>query len=164
MYGLYTPLVGALNGQRRFLNQAVLDVIAATLRTVGLIVGSWWFVRNFAHLGGSEADIAGMNGASFGFLRELDADPARGAPHGRRRQTRDRRDDHRPAPDVRSADPRRTGRPQFLAASRFDLAAPLRGRLCASGWSSLTAAGSAWSGRTERRSSFSFLPISCCSR
>jgi stage V sporulation protein B len=68
MYGLYTPLVGALNGQRRFLNQAALDVIAATLRTIGLVVGSWWFVKRFAHGGATDADIAGMNGASWGFL------------------------------------------------------------------------------------------------
>ncbi len=68
MYGLYTPLVGALNGQRRFLGQAALDVTAATLRTVGLVVGSWWFVHRMGAQGGDAADIAGVEGASWGFV------------------------------------------------------------------------------------------------
>lgn len=42
-YGLYTPFVGVINGQRRFTLQAGLDVIAATLRTVGLLGGAWYF-------------------------------------------------------------------------------------------------------------------------
>jgi stage V sporulation protein B len=37
IYGIYTPLVGALNGRRRFLAQAGLDVTFATLRTIGLL-------------------------------------------------------------------------------------------------------------------------------
>ncbi len=41
-YGLYTPLVGAINGRKRFGWQALLDVIAATLRTVGLLGGAYW--------------------------------------------------------------------------------------------------------------------------
>lgn len=40
-YGLYTPLVGVLNGKRRFGAQAGLDVCAATLRTVGLLGGGY---------------------------------------------------------------------------------------------------------------------------
>lgn len=67
-YGLYTPLVGALNGQRRFLNQAALDVIAATLRTVGLIVGAYWFLREASAAEGSGSSVAGIHGASWGFL------------------------------------------------------------------------------------------------
>jgi stage V sporulation protein B len=43
MYGLYTPLIGVLNGQRKFVSQAALDVIAGTLRTVGLITGAFVF-------------------------------------------------------------------------------------------------------------------------
>lgn len=61
LYGLYTPLVGALNGQRRFLHQAGLDILAATLRTAGLIAGAWWFARHSAVFGGIE-------GASLGFV------------------------------------------------------------------------------------------------
>jgi stage V sporulation protein B len=37
LYGLYAPLIGYLNGTRRFGRQAALDVTFATLRTVGLI-------------------------------------------------------------------------------------------------------------------------------
>jgi len=45
VYGLYAPLIGALNGQKRFGSQALLDVAAATLRTIGLLLGAWLFVR-----------------------------------------------------------------------------------------------------------------------
>jgi stage V sporulation protein B len=46
LYGLYTPLIGVLNGQRKFVSQASLDVIAATLRTSGLIGGAFLFSRH----------------------------------------------------------------------------------------------------------------------
>ncbi len=39
-YALYSPLVGILNGQRRFGRQALLDIVMAALRTVGLIAGA----------------------------------------------------------------------------------------------------------------------------
>lgn len=45
VYGLYAPLIGALNGERRFGAQAALDVAAATLRTFGLLVGAWLWIR-----------------------------------------------------------------------------------------------------------------------
>lgn len=45
LYGLYTPLIGVLNGQRKFVWQASLDVIAGTLRTIGLIVGAFLLGR-----------------------------------------------------------------------------------------------------------------------
>src|SRR5688572_5112358 len=61
LYGLYTPLVGALNGQRRFLHQAALDIVAATLRTIGLVAGAWWFAR---HVG----SLSSIEGASLGFV------------------------------------------------------------------------------------------------
>ncbi len=62
LYGVYTPLVGAMNGKRRFVVQAGLDVFAATLRTIGLIGGAWWFAnRAFEAYGGVE-------GACFGFV------------------------------------------------------------------------------------------------
>jgi stage V sporulation protein B len=37
LYGLYAPLIGYLNGTRRFGRQAALDVTFATLRTLGLV-------------------------------------------------------------------------------------------------------------------------------
>jgi stage V sporulation protein B len=60
-YGLYAPLVGALNGQTRFLGQAALDALAATLRTVGLIGGAVLLAR--AQLPG----LGGVEGAAAGF-------------------------------------------------------------------------------------------------
>src|SRR5262245_56473240 len=60
-YGLYAPLVGALNGQTRFVTQAGLDALAATLRTVGLIGGA----VALAH-GGSQ-EFGGVEGAALGF-------------------------------------------------------------------------------------------------
>lgn len=41
VYSLYAALVGILNGQRRFVAQAALDVIAATLRTGALCAGAY---------------------------------------------------------------------------------------------------------------------------
>lgn len=58
MYGLYTPLIGVLNGQRKFVAQATLDVIAGTLRTAGLIGGAFVFARY---------DLA-VEGATVGFV------------------------------------------------------------------------------------------------
>lgn len=51
LYGMYSPLIGYLNGRRRFLGQAGLDILAATLRTVGLVAGAyvatkWWTAPN----------------------------------------------------------------------------------------------------------------------
>jgi stage V sporulation protein B len=61
VYGLYAPLVGALNGQTRFVAQAGLDALAATLRTLGLIGGAVVLARM-----GSE-DFDGVEGAALGF-------------------------------------------------------------------------------------------------
>lgn len=58
-YGLYAPLIGVLNGQRRFVLQATFDVIAATLRTAGLFVGAWWLI--------GQGGIRGTEGAVWGF-------------------------------------------------------------------------------------------------
>lgn len=44
LYGLYGPLIGYLNGRNRFGRQAALDVVFATLRTVGLVAFGWAFV------------------------------------------------------------------------------------------------------------------------
>ena len=63
MYGLYTPLIGVLNGQRKFVAQATLDVIAGTLRTVGLISGAFVFAR--FHLAVEGATVGFVGGASL---------------------------------------------------------------------------------------------------
>ena len=44
-YGLYAPLVGALNGQRKFTRQAALDITYAVLRTAGLLGLGWLFAK-----------------------------------------------------------------------------------------------------------------------
>jgi stage V sporulation protein B len=40
IYAVYTPLIGVANGQKRFLVQAGFDVLSATLRTLGLVLGA----------------------------------------------------------------------------------------------------------------------------
>lgn len=58
LYGMYAPMIGALNGRRRFTRQAMLDVIYAILRTAGLLLGGYWLVR---------AGESGALGSSLGF-------------------------------------------------------------------------------------------------
>jgi len=58
-YALYSPIVGVLNGQQRFLSQAGLDICFATLRTIALITGAWWFARTSGR---------GIEGAVWGFV------------------------------------------------------------------------------------------------
>lgn len=62
-YGLYAPLIGVLNGSRRFIGQALFDVAAATLRTVGLVVGGYLAARALAR--GPEGAMAGFVGAAL---------------------------------------------------------------------------------------------------
>lgn len=61
IYGLYAPLVGALNGQTRFVTQAGLDALAATLRTLGLIGGAVALAR------WGSPEFGGVEGAALGF-------------------------------------------------------------------------------------------------
>jgi stage V sporulation protein B len=58
VYALYAPLIGALNGQKRFFHQAGFDVLAATLRTAGLVLGAWLLVKHGR----------GVEGAASGFV------------------------------------------------------------------------------------------------
>jgi stage V sporulation protein B len=67
LYGLYTPLVGVLNGKRRFGAQAALDALFATLRTAGLLGGAWYFAKQGAFLGRASSE-AGVEGALAGFV------------------------------------------------------------------------------------------------
>ena len=56
IYSLYTPLIGVLNGKRRFVAQAGLDVSFATVRTIGLLGAAYWLGRR----------IDGPTGAAIG--------------------------------------------------------------------------------------------------
>jgi stage V sporulation protein B len=46
LYGLYAPLIGYLNGRNRFGRQATLDVVFATVRTLGLVGFGYGFVAH----------------------------------------------------------------------------------------------------------------------
>lgn len=59
LYGVYAPLVGALNGRRRFFDQAGLDVAYAVVRLVAMV----GFAALFLHRGQS-----GVLGAVVGFV------------------------------------------------------------------------------------------------
>jgi stage V sporulation protein B len=59
LYGIYAPLIGYLNGTRRFTRQAALDVTFGTLRTIGLIGVGY----AFAARGGS-----GVLGTTLGWV------------------------------------------------------------------------------------------------
>lgn len=63
IYALYAPLIGALNGQRRFTYQAGFDMLAATIRTLGLIVGALLFAkRGLGVEGAASGFVIGMSG------------------------------------------------------------------------------------------------------
>jgi stage V sporulation protein B len=51
-YALYAALVGSLNGRRRFLSQAGLDMTFSLLRTAGILTGAALFGTALATLGG----------------------------------------------------------------------------------------------------------------
>jgi stage V sporulation protein B len=63
VYGLYAPLIGALNGSGRLHLQAFFDVLSATLRTVGLVVGAYLGIQLFPSL-----PSGGALGAASGFV------------------------------------------------------------------------------------------------
>ncbi|MCL2776637.1 MAG: lipopolysaccharide biosynthesis protein [Polyangiaceae bacterium] len=62
IYGVYAPLVGYLNGRGAFSRQAALDMMAATLRTLGLIGMGYAFVK----YGGAVATRFGTSPAVLG--------------------------------------------------------------------------------------------------
>jgi stage V sporulation protein B len=45
-YGLYSPLIGVLNGKKRFVAQATFDVVFGTLRTAALVIGGVLWARS----------------------------------------------------------------------------------------------------------------------
>ncbi|MFO0552056.1 MAG: lipopolysaccharide biosynthesis protein [Polyangiaceae bacterium] len=59
-YGVYAPMVGALNGKKRFTVQASLDILYGVARTIAMTVGAWAFAR-VLHLDGA-------TGAATGFV------------------------------------------------------------------------------------------------
>jgi len=63
-YGVYAPLVGALNGKRRFVDQAGLDIFYGLSRAVLLVAGAWLFLRVF-HLDGILGAAAGFVAAAM---------------------------------------------------------------------------------------------------
>lgn len=66
IYGLYAPLVGYLNGRGMFTRQAALNVVAATLRTIGLLGAGWIFVHFAGGLATSMGTTPGVLGATVG--------------------------------------------------------------------------------------------------
>jgi stage V sporulation protein B len=66
VYGVYAPLIGYLNGRARFTHQASLDVLAATLRTIGLLGVGWLFVRGGGAIAASLSTSPGVLGATLG--------------------------------------------------------------------------------------------------
>jgi stage V sporulation protein B len=59
LYGLYTPLIGVVNGQKRFGYQAGLDMMSATLRTALMVAVGYWFATRYA---------SGVEGAAWGVV------------------------------------------------------------------------------------------------
>lgn len=45
LYGMYAPVVGSLNGRKRFLDQGGLDIVYGALRTAGIAAGVILFLR-----------------------------------------------------------------------------------------------------------------------
>mgnify|MGYP001067893293 CR=1 FL=1 len=66
IYGVYAPVVGYINGRRMFTRQASLDMIAATLRTVGMLTVGWLFVRHAKSIAEAANTLPGMLGATVG--------------------------------------------------------------------------------------------------
>lgn len=67
IYGLYAPIVGVLNGRRRFIAQAGLDMLSASLRTIGLVGGAYFATRFLST--GSEESVSNtqVEGTVLGF-------------------------------------------------------------------------------------------------
>jgi stage V sporulation protein B len=59
LYGIYAPLVGSLNGKRRFIEQAGLDIGYAVIRLCSMVGGAAFFIR---------AGESGALGAVAGFI------------------------------------------------------------------------------------------------
>lgn len=60
LYGVYAPLVGVLNGERRFVAQAATDSLFATLRTIGLALGAYLCGRAPGGLDAVDGSLVGF--------------------------------------------------------------------------------------------------------
>jgi stage V sporulation protein B len=58
-YGLYAPLIGVLNGRKKFVWQAGFDMVFGTVRTILLVAGGYWGGARFGR---------GVEGAMLGFV------------------------------------------------------------------------------------------------
>lgn len=67
LYAMYAPLIGFLNGRRRFLGQAGLDMTAATLRTIGLVVGAYAATKLATSDTEQGRTLLRVEGAALGF-------------------------------------------------------------------------------------------------
>lgn len=65
-YGVYAPLVGYINGRRMFAKQAGLDIVAATLRTAGMVGLGFFFASRARELASALGTLPGMLGATVG--------------------------------------------------------------------------------------------------
>jgi stage V sporulation protein B len=68
VYGMYAPLVGAINGRGQFTRQASLDVTFAVLRTAGLIGLGWFFAWRWGGADETARARFGTLGAAVGFV------------------------------------------------------------------------------------------------
>lgn len=66
VYGVYAPLVGYINGRRLFARQATLDMLAATLRTGGVLGIGWLFAHRAQGLAASLGTMPGVLGTAVG--------------------------------------------------------------------------------------------------
>lgn len=66
VYGLYAPLVGYINGRGMFARQATLDMVAATLRTAGLLGVGWLFVHKGQAIAAKLQTLPGVLGTAVG--------------------------------------------------------------------------------------------------
>ena len=66
VYGIYAPLVGYINGRRMFTKQASLDMVAATLRTAGMLGVGWFFAHDARGIAAAVRTLPGMLGATVG--------------------------------------------------------------------------------------------------
>lgn len=64
-YGVYSPLIGVLNGRRRFVAQASFDVVFATFRTAALIAGGVFFARSGRGVEGAVTGFVAVAGGIF---------------------------------------------------------------------------------------------------
>lgn len=77
-YGFYSPLIGALNGQRRFLAQASFDIVTSTLRTIALVVGGALAARSGRGVEGAITGFVGVSALVFVLAALLVGSGARG--------------------------------------------------------------------------------------